>query len=202
LSIVGIIALGIATLLVLFGISENKEKVWAGGQIQIMGKNIQLPCDVNTFESTLNTKIKSDDIYDGIVELNTTTGSKLMFKVDIENNVVTGIMMDIYHSDADEYDRIMPANERNIASKVVFPGNVTSNTNIEDVKNIYKTTPLNIYYNYFSETIEEMDDEHDGLISSSYGYHDDEWQIKVHTEKNIRTNVEEITEIDYWYLGE
>ena len=202
LSIAGIFILGLVALFMLFNISENKERVWSSGQVQIMGKTIQLPCNISTFESTLNTKIKSDDIYDGIVEINTITDSKLMFKVYINNNMVTGIMMDIYPSDADEYDRIMPANERHIANKIIFPGNVTSDTNIEEVKNLYKTTPFNVYYNHFSETIEEMDDEHDGWISSNYDYHDNEWQIIVHTKTNIRTNIEEITEIDYWYLGE
>lgn len=95
--------------------------------------------------------------------------------------------MDIYPSDADEYDRIILANKRNIANRIIFPGNVTSDTKIDDIKELYKTTLFNVYYNYFSETIEKMDNEHDGWISSKYDYHDKEWQIRVHTKTNIRS---------------
>ena len=202
LTIVGLFVLGIIIFGVLFGISRNKEKVWSSGQVQIIGKTIQLPCDIDTFESTLNTKIKDDDIFDGIVEIDVDYNSKLMFRVNIKNNMVTGMMMDVYSSDADEYDRIMSANERNVANKIIFPGNVTSDTNMKDVKELYKTTPFNVYYNYFSETIGKSDDENDNWISSRYSYHDNELEIIFRTKTNIRTNVEEIIGIDYWYFSE
>lgn len=201
LSIIGIFILGIIVFFIIFSISENQDTPWKSGQVEILGKKIQLPCDVSEFEKTLNTKIINDDIWDGIVRIPTGYNSELIFKVNIENDKVTGIIIDIYPSDADEYDKILEANERNIANKIVFPGNITSDSTVDVVKETYKTKPINVYYNHFSETIEKMTDDTDGLISSSYGYHDNEWEIEIHTDTNIKKQKEEITEINYWCLN-
>lgn len=200
LSIVGLFVGFLITHFILFTISSNKETVWQSGQIKIMDKVIQLPCDVDEFEDTLNTIIYDDEIYDGIVRLNYGYRDELVFDVDIENDKVTGINLNIYPSDADEYDRIMEENERHVASSVVFPGGITSDSQIEKVRELYDTKPINVWYNEYSETIEEMTETNDGWLSSSYRYHDDEWQINVHTKTNIRTGKEEITSIDYWYI--
>ena len=75
-----------------------------------------------------------------------------------------------------------------------------SNAEFNDAFKNATSEPINVWFNEFSETIEEMTETNDGWLSSSYRYHDDEWQINVHTKTNIRTGKEEITRINYWYI--
>ena len=139
LSIVGVFILGIVALFVTFSIEEKQDRPWKSGQVQILGKNIQLPCDVDTFESTLNAKIIdsefSDVIKDVAIQIN--YKSTLNFDVYVDNDLVTGIMIESKESDPGDYYFLTDdANDRNIATNIVYPGNVTVETPIDKVKQL------------------------------------------------------------------
>ena len=191
LSIVGVLILLVTIYVYLFKISEKQENVWESGTVSIMKTNIQLPCDIATFEQSLNTKIVKDEISDdyGTVKLNTSLGKQLKFQVMYQNNKVVGILLET-NGGLDLYK-----NDRDVASLITFPGGVNISSDINEVKEKYKTKPLNIWYNPFSEKI-------NGWISSTHDYHNDEWQIAVDTMKKVDSNEEVIVGIDYWQLTE
>jgi len=194
LSIVGVFILGIVALFVTFSIEEKQDRPWKSGQVQILGKNIQLPCDVDTFESTLNAKIIdsefSDVIKDVAIQIN--YKSTLNFDVYVDNDLVTGIMIEAKESDPGDYYFLTDdANDRNIATNIVYPGNVTVETPIDKVKELYSTKPFNGSYVYWDE---EIGTEPPYKISAGHKYQNGEWSIEFHTLDG------EVTGIDYFYL--
>lgn len=188
LSIVGLFVLGIVSLFIVYAIEEKQDKPWKSGQVEILGKNIQLPMDVEEFEKTLNTKIIDGEYSEKIkdVKIKLDYNSVLTFDVYVENDKVTGIMLDAYRTGETERDTDL---------KVVFPGNVTIASSIDKVKELYKTKPFNSSYVYWDEEIG------DGVytkkfISAGHQYQNDDWSIQ------IKTTDDEITGIDYYYLGD
>ncbi|MBQ6569692.1 MAG: hypothetical protein IJL87_05505 [Clostridia bacterium] len=137
-----------------FFLEAKQDRPWKSGQVQIAGKNIQLPCDVDIFESTLNTKIVDSKFSDVIknVEINIDSAGTLKFNVYVENNLVTGIMVDAKRSNPNE-DSFITANERYLSENIVFPGNVTIETPIKEIKKLYGTKPFNSSYTYWDEKI-------------------------------------------------
>lgn len=195
LSIVGIFILGIVALFVIFFIKEKQDRPWKSGQVKILGKNIQLPCEVEVFESTLNAKIIdsefSDVIKNVIIQIN--YKSTLKFDVYVENDLVTGIMIDAKESDSGDYYYLTEdANDRNIATNIVFPGNVTVDTSIDKIKGLYSTKPFNSGYTYWDEKIGSKSPY---KMSAGHKYQNKEWSIEFHTLDG------EITEIDYFYIN-
>ncbi|MGM9881738.1 MAG: hypothetical protein ACI31S_02715 [Bacilli bacterium] len=194
LSIVGVFILGIVALFVTFYIEEKQDKPWKSGQVQILGKNIQLPCDVDTFESTLNSKIIDSEFSDVIkdVEIQINYRTTLKFDVYVENDLVIGIMIEAKESyPGDYYFLNDDANDRNIATNIVYPGNVTVETPIDKVNELYSTKPFNGSYVYWDE---EIGTEPPYKISALHEYRNSEWSIEFHTLDG------EVTGIDYFYL--
>lgn len=194
LSIVVIFILGIVAFFVAFSIEEKQDKPWKSGQVQILGKNIQLPCDVDTFESTLNTIILDKETSDVIkeVELQLSYKSTLKFDVYVENDLVTGVMIDAKESNTGKYDFLTEGeNERSVAMNVVYPGNVTIETSIEKIKELYSTKPFNGSYRYSDE---EVGTEPPYKLSARHHYGNGEWSINIHTLDG------EVTSIDYYYV--
>lgn len=194
LSIVGIFILGIVALFVTFSIEEKQDKPWKSGQVEILGKNIQLPCDIDTFESTLNTIILDKDTSDVIKEVKLQLGYKstLKFDVYVENDLVTGIMIDAKESNPGEYDFLTEdENERSVATNVVYPGNVTIETSIDEINELYGTKPFNGSYTYSDE---EIGTEPPYKLSARHHYGNGEWSINIHTLDG------EVTSIDYYFV--
>lgn len=194
LSIIGVIILGVASLFVLFYIDSKQDRLWTSGEVTILGKNIQLPCDIETFESTLNTEIKDGEFSNVIrnVKIRIDHDSTLIFNVYVEDDMVTGIILNAYKSDEDksfEEDPHALETERETALNVVFPGNVNIETSIDEIKSLYDTKPLNGSYVYFEEVLQYTNE-----LSASHKYQDSDWSIEVHTLDG------EITEINYYYL--
>lgn len=195
LSIVGIFILGIVMLFITFSIEEKQDRPWKSGQVQILGKNIQLPCDVDTFKSKLNAVIIDGEYSDEIkyVQIKVNYTSTLRFDVYVENNLVTGIMLNAKESNPGEYDFLTEDdNDRYLAMNIVYPGNVTVETSIDEIKKMYSTKPLNGSYTYWDE---EIGTESPYKISAGHKYQNNEWSIEFHTLDG------EVTSIDYYYLG-
>ena len=196
LSIVGIIIVIILLFACVFYIEENKSRPWKSGKVQILGKEIQLPCKISKFESELNTKILFDNSDDEIqkVKLNAGYNETLFFDVYLNGNMVTGIMLKVFRSNEDELYDIDPyetTTKRKTALKMSFPGNVDIETPIDEIKKQYGTKPLNVNYRYFKE---EIGMKPPYMLSEDFKYQDDDWSIVIHTLDG------EITEISYNYL--
>lgn len=198
LSIVGIFILGIVLLFITFFIEEKQDRPWKSGQVQILGKNIQLPCDVDTFESTLNTKITVGKYVEEIQDVKIKVGynSVLIFSVYVDDDMVTGIMLNAYESDEeykpDPYDSYAFETERDTALNVVFPGDVNIETPVNEIKKLYSTRPFNVNYTYSDEKIGS---EQSYKLSAYHKFQNNEWEI------NIKSIDGEITEISYFYLN-
>lgn len=180
LSIVGTIALLFGILAAVYYTEAAKPVCWKSGEVIIGGTPITIPCDIDEFEDTFDTKIAYSGDSDYSIEdvIVSTDDGYIGFEVYITGEKVSGIMTGFYPS-------------KN-ADKIVFPGGITLDSDIDEITENYSTEPLNIYFNGWSEEITNSNS-----ISTGYRYVDSEsYEISVKTLDGV------ITEISYFYIAD
>jgi len=169
--------------LILFKISTSGKKVWQNGQVIIDGQVIQLPISIEQFEKNLNVKIDKNNY----VKLDVGYSSPLEFSVMVTGNKIIGITIYI-NSRA---DLINDGNERSIAKKIIFPGDINCQSDIAIIRKTYDSKPINAYFNMTSEDI-------GNYKSTYYKYQNNESGIEISTKSDLNGNNEEINRIFYW----
>jgi len=181
LSILVIIAIPIIVGIILA--FRDYHPPFESGQIQILDKTIQLPCKITEFEEMFNTKIYFMASRFATVSL---LEGDLLLEVYAENNMIKSIRVKIYSSSEERDYFISRKNERYMANKIVFPGNITSDSKISEIREKYSLKPIiSMYENSFEHS--------DGVID--YWYKTQEWYIE------FKIDDGEITEIYYRYDG-
>ncbi|MBP3414386.1 MAG: hypothetical protein J6L81_04205 [Clostridia bacterium] len=179
-SIIGTFALTFGILAAIYYIEAAQPVCWKSGEVIIGGTPITIPCDIDEFEDTFDIDIAYSGNLDYSIEdvIVSTDDGEIGFEVYITGEKVSGIMTGFYPSEN--------------ADKIVFPGDITLDSDIEDVTENYTTKPFNIYFNGWSEDIVQTDS-----ISTGYRYVD--WESY---EMSVKTLDGEITEISYFYIAD
>lgn len=179
-SIIGTFALIFGILAAVYYTEAAKPVCWKSGEVIIGGTPITIPCDIDKFEDTFDIKIAYSGDSDYSIEdvIVSTDDGDIGFELYMTGEKVSGIMTGFYPSEN--------------ADKIVFPGGITLDSDIDDVTENYTTKPLNIYFNGWSEEITNSNS-----ISTGYRYVD--WESY---EISVKTLDGEITEISYFYIAD
>lgn len=167
-----------------FYIEDSKVKKWDTGIVNINNTEIRLPCSVDELEQKLNVQINDElidelgyyDLYlDGKyfnVDGNIYVAGDKCIKLKINENKVEGIEVDISNYWNDELNT-------ELGDMVSFPGEVTANSSIDDIKQTYKTGIINPAMREWSEDIEEPNSNN---VKKSYGinYSGENYNIYIH----------------------
>lgn len=172
----------IILFLSLFIVEYVQSTVWHTGTVLIGDNIVTLPCSLNEFERQLNPEIIFDSENQSV--RNVKVGS-LKFTIEVEDGMVKAIILGAKKDDATDTD----GNDRDVADDVVFPGSITINSDISDVKKVYGTTPLNVFKGDCFVNL-PAGEEH-----KCTRYANREWKIEVYTIDS------RITSISYYYLG-
>lgn len=156
--------------------------VWHNGKV-IVGENIiTLPCSIEEFERTLNPEI----VFDKDVEhvRNVKVGS-VRFSIEVKDDMVTGIIVG-----ANKDDEVPTGmNDRDIADDIVFPGNISVNSSLGDIKRTYSSAPLNVFKGNCPVNLP------DGEVHTCDSYKSLKWKVEVYSVDSV------ITSISYYYIG-
>lgn len=176
----GVLVLALGTFVTIFYIEDSKPVCWKSGEVIINLQPVTLPCSVDEFETALGITLPEAD---PIVKISKVTidgmDGPISFNAHLSEDFsrVTGIAV---HADS-----------IGDPDGIIFPGKVTLNSNIEQVVELYSTSPLNIYHSYWSEDIVFT-----GKISAGYRYVDhSSFQIEVSTLDGI------VDDICYFYIA-
>ena len=195
LTIILFIILLFSTLFICdFYIEDTKVKKWDTGIVYINNQEIKLPCTIEELERDLNVTIDKSKIDDGYYELYlsenyfnigdvTLVSSDKCITLYIKGNEVVGLKVDISNLWNDELDT-------ELGNIVTFPGNITANSKIDEIKKTYKTGIINPSMREWSEEIGYGDDAYE---SSGISYSGDKYFI------SIDCKDEKVTSIFYYY---
>lgn len=167
-----------------FYIEAAKPKKWDTGIVNINNVEIHLPCTVEEIENDFNVQIDRSKIYDGEfydlyldgqyfqVDGSTFVVGDKCITLMIKGDMVEGIEVNIANLWNDELNT-------ELGNMVIFPGNITANSTIEDIKETYKTGIINPAMRDWYEEIESYTD--DGSVDKSYGinYSGDYFNISI-----------------------
>lgn len=172
----------IILFLSLFIVEYVQTTVWYSGTVLIGDNIITLPCPLGDFERKLNPEIIFSSDNENVRNVKV---GQLQFTIEVDDDMVTSIILGAKKDDSVDGD----GNDRDVADDVVFPGSVTINSDINDVKKTYGTAPLNVFKGDCFVDL-PAGEEHK---CTSYANH--EWKVEVYTIDSI------ITSISYYYLG-
>lgn len=177
-----------------FYIEDAKVKKWDTGIVYIDNQEIKLPCTIEELERDLNVTIDRSRIDDGFCKLyldeeyfnigdTTLVSSDKYITLYIKGNEVVGIRVDISNLWNDELNT-------ELGNIVTFPGNITANSTIDEIKETYKTGIINPSMRTWSEKIRYGNDAYE---SSGISYSGDRYDISIDCEKGS------VTSIFYYY---
>lgn len=177
-----------------FYIEDAKVKKWDTGIVYINNEEIKLPCSIAEFERRLNVTIDRSRIHDSFYDLYldknyfnigdiTLASSDRCITLYIKENDVVGLKVDISNLWNDEINT-------ELGDMVVFPGNVTANRSIDEIKEEYKTGIINPSMREWSEEIGYGDDAYE---SSGINYSGDRYDIRIDCKDG------NVTSIFYYY---
>lgn len=165
-----------------FYIENTKVKKWDTGIVYINNRKVELPCTISKFEETMNVEIDVDEIspygfyklylnqnYYNIGDYNLSSGKYI--ELLIEDNNITGVKVDISNSWNDELDV-------ELGDMVVFPEEITANSQIEEIKEIYKTGVINPAMRDWSEDIVNRGTK-ETIHSYGFKYSGDKYDISI-----------------------
>ena len=181
LGIFGVLALAVGTLVAVYYYEDSQPTCWKSGEVTICGQPITLPCSVEEFESALDVRIPDEGVTDFFRMVTVDKGGKTVtFKVYLPNGLSTVNGIVVYEDCVGDPDGI------------VFPGGVTLESDIAKVRELYSTSPLNIYHSYWSEEIGT-----NKILSEGYRYVDrSSFQVQVCTSDGV------VDEIFYCYIAD
>lgn len=162
---------------------EKTQITWDTGNVEIVGKEIQLPCKVTDFETYFGININEDEVDENKfvevyldseeTDLNADwvikTGKKI--NLYIEDGYITGINVDIsnvWNRDLDE----------ELGEMVIFPENITANSAIQEIQESYKTGIINYFMRDWEENIPDGDET---LYSYGINYSGEKYNLTVDT---------------------
>lgn len=177
------IILAFSTIFIsVFYIENTKVKKWDTGIVYINNKKVELPCTISNFEETMNVEIDVDKIsaygfyklylnqnYFNIGDYNLSSGKYI--ELLIEDNNITGVNVDISNSWNDELDV-------ELGDMVVFPEEITANSQIEEIQEIYKTGVINPAMRDWSEEIVNRGTK-ETIHSYGFKYSGDKYDISI-----------------------
>ncbi len=177
----------IGAFVVLFGalyLTEYFQRmVWHNGKV-IIGENIiTLPCSIEEFERTLNPEIVFDKDVEHI--RNVKVGS-VKFSIEVTDDMVTGIIVGANKDDETDNTGM---NDRDIADDIVFPGNISVNSSLGDIKRTYSSAPLNVFKGNCPVNLPG------GEVHTCDSYKSLKWKVEVYSVDSV------ITSISYYYIG-
>lgn len=181
LTIILFIILLFSTLFICdFYIEDAKVKKWDTGIVYLNNQEVKLPCTIEELESNLNVTIDKSKIDDNFYYLYldenyfnigdvTLVSSNKCITLYIKGNEVVGLKVDISNLWNDELDT-------ELGNIVTFPGNITTNSTIDEIKETYKTGIINPSMREWSEKIGYGDDAYE---SSGISYSGDKYFISI-----------------------
>ncbi len=167
-----------------FYIEDSKPKKWDIGIVSINNIEIRLPCSIEELENTLDAQIDSSlidelgyyDLYlDGqyfTVGDSTFVAGDKCITLKINGNEVEGIEINIANLWNDELNT-------ELGDMVIFPGNITANSTIDDIKETYKTGIINPAMREWHEDIDNNTNDNNGDKSYGINYSGDNFDISI-----------------------
>lgn len=177
------IILAFSTIFIsVFYVENTKEKRWDIGIVYINNKKVELPCAISEFEETMNVKIDVAEInssgfyklylnqnYFDVVDYN--LSSEKYIELLIKDNDITGVKVDISNTWNDELDV-------ELGEMVVFPEEITANSQIEEIQETYKTGIINPAMRDWSEDIVNPATK-ETIHSYGFNYSGDKYNISI-----------------------